>query len=382
MNEKETEPSLDQHRFTVSFDEPMRMVTGGTLARLDLAVETYGSLNDSRDNAIMICHGLTGNQNAAGAPLPGGPPQPWWQLAIGPGRMFDTDRYFIVCANVPGGCAGSTGPAATDPHTGQPFGMRFPRVTMADMADAWARLQDRLDIPRFRAAAGGCMGGFQVLEFARRHPSRLSCAIAISATPFTSAYTIALWELMRQAIYADPGWQGGDYYGQAQGPLAGMGLGAMIGSVLWLDRDTLAEKFGRRRADTPAADGGVPPPAFPAPEFAVEAFLARVRANASLRFDPNSLICLTKAMDLFDLADGYPDLSSGVSAIDKPVLLVSYESDWRYPRAEIARLADAIASNGTAVAHHHLTSPFGHGAYQFDVSALAPVVTGFLQAMS
>ncbi|MEX4005371.1 homoserine O-acetyltransferase [Paraburkholderia sp. EG285A] len=383
MNKKESEPSTAQRRFTVSFDEPMCMTTGGMLRRLELALETYGMLNDRRDNAIMICHGLTGNQNAAGEPLPGTSQQPWWQLAIGPGLMFDTNRYFIVCANVPGGCAGSTGPATTDLHTGRPFGMRFPRITIADMADAGVRLQDYLGISSFLAVAGGCMGGFQALEFARRHPTRLSHVVAISATPFTSSYTIALWELMRQAIYADPAWHGGDYYGQAQGPLTGMGLGAMIGSVLWLDRDTLAEKFGRRRIDTPSAEGDLPPPTVSrAPEFAVEAFLARVRANASLRFDPNSLICLTKAMDLFDLADGYPNLVAGVSAIDKPVLLVSYESDWRYPRAEIARLADAIATNGTNVSHHHLTSRFGHGAYQFDVSELAPVVTGFLQAKS
>ena len=370
--------ALRQQALVVSFDEPVELVSGGMLPRLDLALETYGSLDEDRSNAILVCHGMTGNQNVAGAPLPDGPPRPWWEAAVGPGRMIDTNRYFVMCANVPGGCAGSTGPASIDPRTGRPFGMRFPGVTIADMADAMARLLDRFDIDRLHAAIGGCMGGFQVLEFARRHPSRLSRAIAISATPNTSAYTIALWEVMRQAIYADPAWNSGDYY-DGPGPLTGLGLTAMIGSVLWLDRDTLADKFGRRRAERP--EGSVDPlqPDLP-PEFAVQAFLARVRANASMRFDPNSLIYLTKAVDLFDLADGYNDLAAGVAGMVGPVLLVSYEADWRYPRDEIARLAAALEHNGTAVSHHHLTSHLGHGAFQFEVSALAPVVSRFLQA--
>jgi homoserine O-acetyltransferase len=344
---------LIQQRLTVQFDEPLALACGGGFSRFCLAVEAYGALDHDRRNAVLVCHGLTGTQNAAGDPIPSSPAQPWWDCAIGPGKMIDTDRYFVVCANVLGGCSGSTGPASIDPDTGKPFGMRFPQLTIADIVDAQARLLDHLRIDTLHAAIGGSMGGFQVLEFARRHPGRLKRAVAICATPHTSSYTIALYELMRQAIYGDPAWNHGDYYHLAP-PLTGLGLTAMIGSVLWLDRDTLARKFGRRRIAHPVANEAYGP-GLP-PSFEVEAFLARVRANASARFDPNSLIYLTKAIDRFDLADGYADLAAGVAGVTASVLLASYESDWRFPRDEIARLAAAIALNGTPVFHHHLDS--------------------------
>lgn len=354
-----------------AFDTPLALANGGSLPGFEIAYETYGTLSPARDNAILVCHGLTSSQNAAGRDEASNRPG-WWQIAIGPGRMLDTDRWFVVCSNVLGGSAGSTAPRSTDPATGRRWGLRFPILAIADMVDAQAALSDRLGIDCWHAVIGGCMGGFQVYEWARRHPDRLRRGIAISATPATSAYTIALWEVMRQAIYADPAFAGGDYTDDRP-PLVGLGLSGMIGAVLWLDRDTLATKYGRN----PAAAGG-PIGQSLSPEFAVERFLADIRANAHARFDPNSLIYLTKAVDLFDLARGHDGLAEAVAAIRARMLLVSYASDWRYPAAEIADLASVMAARGIPADYAALDSRIGHGAFQFDVSALAPVVSDFL----
>jgi len=355
---------MEQHAGTVTLDQPLALARGGILPRPVLAYATYGRRNAAGDNVVLVCHAMTADQHAAGL-HPATGRKGWWDIAIGPGKMLDTDRWQVVCLNVPGGNGGSTAPASLDPATGRPYGMRFPEITIADMVDAQARALDQLGIGRLAAVIGGCMGGFQVLEWARRHPARVGRAVAISATPATSAYTIALWELMRQAIYADPAWNGGDYYGQGI-PRTGLALGAMIGSVLWLDRDTLAAKFGRR----PAAD--------PAQGFAVQEFLGNVRANAEHRFDANSLIRMTQAVDLYDLTAGHADLAAAVAAITAPVLLVSYPGDWRYPAAEIAVLAQVMAQAGIDVRHDSVDSHIGHGAFQFDVSGLEPRVRAFL----
>jgi homoserine O-acetyltransferase len=367
---------VHQRRHTISIDRPFQLRSGAHLPRLELAVETYGVLNSNKDNAILVCHGLTGNQNAAGEPITPDGPKPWWDCAIGPGKMLDTGRFFVVCANVIGGSEGSTAPRSLDPTTGRPYGMRFPIIEIADMAQGLILVLDYFGVDRLAAAIGGCMGGFQVLELARLHPQRLRRAIAISATPSTSAYTIALWELMRQAIYADPAWNNGDYY-SGQPPLSGLGLMSMIGSVLWLDRDVLAEKFGRSRASANPRQSH----SF-SPEFAVEAFLAQVRSRADTRFDANSLLYLTKAVDLFDLSNGYNSLTAGIEDIAMPTMLVSYEADWRYPRDQIALLAKALSEKNPETQHHHLHSSFGHGAFQFDVSGLAPIVMDFLGCRS
>jgi homoserine O-acetyltransferase len=358
---------------TAHFAEPLALTRGGRLAEFDLAYETYGEMSARRDNVILVCHGLTTGPQAAGITADGRPG--WWDIAIGPSRMLDTDRYCVLCVNVLGSCHGSTGPQSPHPEDGRPYGMRFPLLTIADMVDAQCRLLDLLGIERLAAVIGGCMGGFAALEWARRHPHRLARAIAISATPATSAYTIALWEVLRHAIYADPHWRGGDYYGYYGGspPLTGVGLAAMIGSVLWLDRDTLAAKFGRHRAEGAAEASGFGPTGA-TPEFAVETFLERVRGNASLRFDPNSLIVLTRAVDLFDLAAGHADLGQAVAAIAAPVLLASYAGDWRYPAAEIEALAQAMRGVGVTVEHLALDAGIGHGAFQFDLSGLEPAV--------
>ncbi len=354
-----------------AFPGPLSLAGGGILTGFEIAYETYGTLSPARDNGILVCHGLTSSQNATGRDPTSTRPG-WWEIAIGPGRMLDTDRWFVVCSNVLGGSAGSTAPRSIDPATGRRWGLRFPIVTIADMVDAQAALSDQFGIDCWHAVIGGCMGGFQVYEWARRHPRRLRQGIAISATPATSAYTIALWEVMRQAIYADPAFAGGDYTDDRP-PLAGLGLSGMIGAVLWLDRDTLATKYGRKPAMPDAPLGRTL-----APEFAVERFLADIRGNAHARFDPNSLIYLTKAVDLFDLGHGHAGLGDAIATIAARMLLVSYASDWRYPAAEIEDLAAVMRARGIDARYAALDSHIGHGAFQFDVSALSPVVADFL----
>ena len=334
----------------------------------EVAYETYGTLNAQRSNAILLCHGLTANQHAAGT-VAG--KKGWWDVAVGPGKMIDTDRYFVVSPNVLGGGNGSTGPRSTDPHTGRPYGMRLPMVTIGDMVESQAHLADVLSIDAFHAVVGGCMGGFQALEWMARYPERTRRTIIISATPRVSTHTIALWSVMRRAIRSDPNWNGGDYYAGAA-PDAGMGLLATFGALYWMSRDVLAEKYGLRTvADR---DLGFSLES----EFAVEAFLDQVACNAQGKFDANTLIYLTRAMDYFDLDRSYGSLTQAFAAVTSPTLLVSYETDWRYPPAEMNEIADALRTVGACVRHEVLNSRYGHGAFLCDVSGLTPVITEFL----
>lgn len=359
---------LGRRSGTARFETPLALECGRELPSFEVAYETYGTLNAQRSNAILLCHGLTANQHAAGT-VAG--KKGWWDVAVGPGKMIDTDRYFVVSPNVLGGGNGSTGPRSTDPHTGRPYGMRLPMVTIGDMVESQAHLADVLSIDAFHAVVGGCMGGFQALEWMARYPERTRRTIIISATPRVSTHTIALWSVMRRAIRSDPNWNGGDYYAGAA-PDAGMGLLATFGALYWMSRDVLAEKYGLRTvADR---DLGFSLES----EFAVEAFLDQVACNAQGKFDANTLIYLTRAMDYFDLDRSYGSLTQAFAAVTSPTLLVSYETDWRYPPAEMNEIADALRTVGACVRHEVLNSRYGHGAFLCDVSGLTPVITEFL----
>jgi homoserine O-acetyltransferase len=286
---------------------------------------------------------------------------------IGPGKPFDTERFCVRCSNVIGGCGGSTGPAATQPGTGRPYGLRFPVVTISDMVAAQAILADALGIKQFYAIAGGCMGGFQVLEWMAGHPGRLRNAICISATPRTSAHCIALWQVMRDAVRLDPNFREGDYY-DGEPPAAGLALGTRFGMLIRMSRETMERRFGLRllheepryRLDQ---------------EFEVEAFLQRIRGGA---FDANSLLYLTRAMDYFDLTRGGLTVESLFSCAPFRTLLVSYRSDWRYPPEGVDEIRAALAHNKAAVEHHVLDSEFGHGAFVYDHRELAGLIRSFL----
>lgn len=356
-----------------SFDVRLPLESGRVLEGFELAYETYGTLNGGRTNAILICHGLTANAHAAGLhsyldDCPG-----WWDAAIGPGKPFDTDRYFVVCSNVLGGNGGSTGPASPDPTNKKPYGLRFPVMTIGDMVAAQVHLADRLGIRQFSCVAGGCMGGFQVMEWMSRHPERLSSAIVISATPSISAHSLGLWEVIRQAIMRDPHFNGGDYY-EGERPNLGMGLTAMFGMMIWMSPEVMTKRFGLKLA------GGRQKPSYSLePEFEIQEFLHTIDLNARNRLDANSLIYLTKAMDYFDLRRGRKALSEAFSGLKARTLLVSYRSDWRYPPEEVDEIRAVLEESGLPVHHAVLDSPFGHGSFIYDSAGVGERIRDFLE---
>ena len=361
---------MERKRDIAQFDEPLELACGKTLPEFRIAYETYGSLNAQRDNAILVLHGLTGTQHVAGPAETGDRPG-WWNAAIGPGKAFDTDRYFIVSPNALGSYGGSTSAASTNPHTGKPYGSDFPIVTIGDSVESQARLADTLAIAQFHAIAGGCFGGFQAMEWMARYPSRVGRSIIISATPRTSAHNTALWAVLRAAIRSDPNWNGGDYY-DGPAPDAGLGLAAMFGALFWMSRDVFEDKFGLQRITGDAPAYGFEP------EYTVEAFLDGVSRNAAGRIDANALLYLTRAIDYFDMSRGHGSLAGAFADYTAPTLLVSYTNDWRYPAADMQELADALITNTTPCRHETLDSPAGHGGFLYDTERLAPRLTQFL----
>jgi homoserine O-acetyltransferase len=358
---------------TVSLGAPLALESGAILPDPCLAFESYGTLNRARDNGVLLLHGLTSDQHAAGPPLhPKGKPG-WWDIAIGPGRPLDTNRLCVISVNALGGGGGSTGPSSTDPATGRPYGLRFPVVTIGDMVQAQRRLIGQLGIDQLFGMVGGCMGGFQVLEWLRQAPECAGRAVVISATPRVSTHTIALWSVMRAALMSDPAWNGGDYY-DGPAPDAGVGLLSAIGALFWMSRSTLAKKFGL------ATPGDSPVRPSLEPQFAIEHFLGAVQSNAAGKLDANVMIYLTRAMDLFDLTRDAPPLAQQFRAVRHPVLLVSYQHDWRYPPEEMAELEEALLQSGSPYRHVTLDNEGGHGAFIFDFGSLAPILAAFMSA--
>lgn len=357
----------------ITLRDPLPLECGISLSPVDIACEIYGELNASRSNAVLLCHGLTADQHAVTTRTPDGVRPGWWDKAIGPGCALDTNRYCVVSTNALGSFGGSSGPASIDPRSGRPYGMRFPFVTIADMADAQARVAEALGIDQFHAVIGGCMGGFQVLEWMRRHKLRLKRAVVISATPRTSTHNTALWHVMREAIRRDPNWRGGDYY-DSRPPRAGIGLLAMFGALFWMDRATLDARFGLRTVGEQPLSYGF------APEFEVEAFLDRVGANAGGRLDANALIYLTRAIDYFDIGRGQAGLVQALRGVTTPTLFVSYRGDWRYPTDEIEEMHQALLAAGGRSRHVAFDSTWGHAGFLQEPDKLEPLFHEFLAA--
>jgi homoserine O-acetyltransferase len=379
-------PGLVAPPHTMRVTEPLALDCGHVLPGHTVSFETYGTLAPARDNAILVCHSLTKGAHAAGRHAPGDPRTGWWDTAIGPGRMLDTDRYFVICADTL--AAGrSTGPASPDPATGRPYAMRFPVVTVRDMVNAQRQLLARLGIERLRAVIGGCFGGQQAIEWAIGHPDQVGSAVVITTTPATSAHSIAIFTVMRRLIRGDPAWNGGDYYGESF-PAAGLGAAIAAAVPLWMSAEAMDARFGRRPAgsvDLSASTARPPAAADPAgrrytldAEFEVESFIARLAAQASRQLDPNSLMYLTRAVEYFDLEAEYGRLEQALAPVSARVLFLSYRRDWRYPAAETDRMHQALLAAGGDSEHLVLDSPLGHGAFLFDVAGLAETVADFV----
>jgi homoserine O-acetyltransferase/O-succinyltransferase len=366
-------------RRSMSWLEPFQLDSGATLAPVTLAYETYGELSPARDNAILLVHALSGDAHAAGRHRLTDRRPGWWDEMVGPGRPFDTDRYFVICSNVLGGCQGSTGPGSLDPTTigagtPRPYGARFPVITVGDMVRAQARLIERLGIARLLAVAGGSMGGFQALEWATVYPERVRGAILLATSARSSAQTLAWNAIGRHAIMSDPRWRGGDYYGH-EPPTDGLAVARMIGHITYLSEPSLERKFGR------TFQGGGGSRFTLGPEFAIESYLAHQGETFNTRFDANSYLYIAKAMDYWDLPARYGLLDAALARSRAAFLLLSFTSDWLYPTSESLIIADALRRLGRPVEHIELESSAGHDAFLVDYEPQGPIVEEFLESL-
>ncbi|MBN1422183.1 MAG: homoserine O-acetyltransferase [Planctomycetes bacterium] len=345
---------------------------GGILTPVVLAYETYGILSSERDNAVLVCHALSGSAHAAGFHRADDPKPGWWETAIGPGKAFDTDEYFVICSNVIGGCSGSTGPASLDPGTGRPYGMRFPLVTIGDMVRAQKRLIDHLGIPRLLAVAGGSMGGMQAIQWMLAFPDLVASAIPIATTAKLSAQGIAFDAVGREAIVTDPEWKDGDYYG-GKGPANGLAIARMIGHITYLSDEAMHRKFGRRRRDGLTNGSGL------AKEFEVEGYLERRGASFIHRFDANSYLYITKAIDCFDPALEHGSLVKAFSRVKARVLVISFSSDWLFPTYHSKEIVRALEANGADSSFCEIRTSHGHDAFLLECPEQTELIRGFLR---
>ena len=361
---------MNAHSQTLTLPGSLPLDGGGELTRVELAFETYGELNADRSNAILLCHALTGDQYVASPhPITGKPG--WWERMVGPGKPIDTDRFHIICANVIGSCMGSTGPAS-EASDGRPYAMRFPVITIRDMVRAHIGLLDMLDIETLHAVVGGSMGGMQALSLAANWPDRARRVLVIASTSRHSAQNIAFHELGRQAIMADPRWQDGSYYG-GDGPDNGLAVARMAAHITYLSEEALTGKFGRNLQDREAKSFG-----FDA-DFQVESYLRYQGSGFTRRFDANSYLYITRAMDYFDLAEEHGGkLADAFAGTDARFCLVSFDSDWLYPTSESRHVVHALNAAGAAVSFVELSAPHGHDSFLLDVPALNRVIGGFL----
>ena len=360
------------HRVTLGQDTPLKLDCGAELRNFPIAYQTYGRLNAERSNVIMICHALTGDQFVAEVhPITG--KTGWWDSLVGPGKPVDPDDYFIICVNVIGGCMGSAGPSEINPATGEPWGLDFPVVTIADMVRAQAMLLDHLGIENLFAVIGGSMGGMQVLEWAALYPRRVFAAVPIAATAQHSAQNIAFHEVGRQAIMADPDWQGGQYFRHGKRPERGLAVARMAAHITYLSESKLHEKFGRRLQERDAVSFR-----FDA-DFQVESYLRHQGYTFVERFDANSYLYITRAMDYFDLAGRYGGVLANAFR-DTPVrfCVLSFTSDWLYPTPESRRVVHALNAVAANVSFAEIVSNNGHDAFLLDEPEFFRVFSGFL----
>jgi homoserine O-acetyltransferase len=354
---------------------PFALLSGQSLSVLEIGYETYGRLNADASNAILICHALTGDQHVASLNPRTGKPG-WWPRLVGPGLPIDPERHFIIASNVLGGCSGSSGPGSIDPATGQRYAMHFPVITIRDMVRAQALLLDHLGVGVLQAVVGGSMGGMQALDWAVAFPDRVRSVVAIASAARHSAQNIAFHEVGRQAIMADPNWAGGDYPVDRP-PAAGLAVARMAAHITYLSEEGLTAKFGRRLQNREALGFG-----FDA-EFQVESYLRHQGLAFTERFDANSYLYITRALDYFDLAAPHGgQLALAFAGTRTRFAVISFTSDWLYPTAEARRVVRALNAAGAAVSFVELESPFGHDAFLLEAPEMNRVVDGFLRAGS
>ncbi|MBX6749137.1 MAG: homoserine O-acetyltransferase [Micromonosporaceae bacterium] len=396
---------------------PIRLDCGRELTQVRVAYETYGTLSPARDNVILVCHALSGDAHAAGyATTPpaqstrdgfgaedrdgaAGRGLGWWDGMIGPGKAFDTDRYFVVSTNLLGGCRGTTGPSSIDPSTGRPYGSTFPVITVADMVRTQRAFLDALGIDRLAAVAGGSLGGMQAFEWAVLYPDQVDAIVAIASTHALGPQGVAWNAIARESIMRDPAWQGGHYYGTGRAPDAGMGVARMVGHITYLSAPALATKFGRRlqhvapasgapqrslRSEERTLDAGTQRTdiryTITEPEFEVENYLRHQAASFVQRFDANTYLYLSRALTYFDLAREHGDgsLTRALEKVMARTLLIAFSSDWLYPPSDSQEIAEALRALGKPVEFHVIDAPYGHDCFLLEEARQTPIVRRFL----
>ncbi len=353
-------------------EEGLPLDCGRVLAPFEIAYQTYGTLNDARSNAVLVCHALTGDQHVANRhPITGKPG--WWETVVGPGKPVDTDKYYVICSNVLGGCMGSTGPASIDPATEKPYGLSFPVITIDDMVRSQARLIDHLGIPDLFCVIGGSMGGMQVLEWCASFGDRVFCAVPVAAAPRHSSQNIAFHEVGRQAVMADPEWRGGRYLEEGANPSKGLAVARMAAHITYLSDEALHRKFGRSLQNRDKVTFG-----FDA-DFQVESYLRYQGISFVDRFDANSYLYITRAMDYFDLAaDCGGVLANAFTGTKTRFCVVSFTSDWLYPTRESRAIVQALNAVAANVSFVEIESDKGHDAFLLHEPELFDAISGFL----
>ena len=352
---------------------PVSLECGASLDEVTVAYETWGRLNREKDNAILICHALTGDSHAAGRYREEDLKPGWWDTMVGPGKGIDTDRFFVICSNVLSGCMGTTGPSSVNPKTKKPYGSDFPVVTIHDMVKVQAMLVEGLGIEKLHAVVGGSVGGMQVLSWCRNHPEKVGSAVALATTMRHTALSIAFNEVARQSIVSDPHWHKGHYYGQEK-PGMGLAVARMIGHITYLSDEAMHQKFGRRLQNGNAFSFD-----FDA-EFQVESYLHYQGAKFVDRFDANSLLYITKAADYFDIRDTFNENGALTQLAEQksPLLVVSYTSDWLYPTYQNREIVNLCKRHGVDVSFCEIEASCGHDAFLLPSERLTHLLTGFL----
>src|SRR6516165_3394498 len=373
--------------------KPVRLDCGRDLYPIRVAYETYGALSPRRDSVILVCHALSGDAHAAGFATT--PPEEstrdgfaaedrdgaarkalgWWDGMIGPGKAFDTDRYFVVSTNLLGGCRGTTGPSSIDPATGRPYGSDFPVITVADMVRAERAFLDVLGIERLAAVTGGSLGGMQAFEWSILFPDRVDAVVAIASTHALHPQGVAWNAIARDAIMRDPAWQGGHYYGTGRRPDAGMGVARMVGHVTYLSALALSDKFGRRLQFADDVRYTITEP-----EFEVESYLRHQADSFVRRFDANTYLSMSRALTYFDLTRQYGigSLAQALAGVSARTLLIAFSSDWLYPPSASREIAHALGTHGKQVEFHVIEAPYGHDCFLLEEARQTPMIRRFL----
>jgi homoserine O-acetyltransferase len=366
---------------TYHFDAPLRLQSGASIDQYNLVVETYGQLNANASNAVLICHALNASHHVAGIDPDNSNELGWWDNMVGPGKPVDTNYFFVIGVNNLGSCFGSTGPMSINPQTNEPYGARFPVLTVEDWVNAQARLADQMGIRKFAAVMGGSLGGMQAMSWATQYPERVAHCAVIASTPKLSAQNIAFNEVARNAILSDPDFYGGDYYKHGVVPKRGLRLARMVGHITYLSDDDMAEKFGR---DLQRLAGAPDEYRFSFDvEFAVESYLRHQGDKFSGYFDANTYLLITRALDYFDPAKRYHgDLSQALANVRAKFLVISFSTDWRFSPDRSREIVQALLNNKTDVSYAEIDAPHGHDAFLLDDERYHRLVRAYFATMA